>query len=76
MDLAQLHMREGGAAHGDVATIIGRDGEDAITVEELARRTGRTAYEWLTSLGARVPRLATDGGHGPEGASPAGPGAS
>jgi len=58
MDMAQLDAgRSPDASPGDVVTLIGRDGDEAIRVEELAQRTGRTAYEWLTSLGARVPRI-------------------
>lgn len=65
MDLAQLDAGCcPGAAPGDVVTVIGRDGGDAIRVEELAERTGRTAYEWLTSLGARVPRIIRPRGKG------------
>jgi alanine racemase len=58
MDMAQLDAgRSPDASPGDVVTLIGRDGDEAIRVEELAQRTGRTAYEWLTSLGSRVPRI-------------------
>jgi len=58
MDLAQVDLGlRARAQPGDVVTIIGRHGEDAITLEELTARTGRTAYEWLTGLGGRVPRL-------------------
>ncbi|MCZ6650438.1 MAG: alanine racemase [Acidobacteria bacterium] len=58
MDLAQVDLGTRLSAHpGDVVTIIGRHGDAAISLEELAGRTGRTAYEWLTTLGGRVPRL-------------------
>lgn len=58
MDLAQVDLAAvPQAGPGDVVTIIGGHGEQAITVDELATRTGRTVYEWLTSLGGRVPRL-------------------
>ena len=58
MDLAQVDLGTRLRAHpGDVVTIIGRHGDAAISLEELAGRTGRTAYEWLTTLGGRVPRL-------------------
>ncbi len=58
MDLAQVDLGSRlSACPGDVVTIIGRHGEDAITLEELASRTGRTVYEWLTTLGGRIPRL-------------------
>jgi alanine racemase len=64
MDLAQLDAGNGPEADpGDVVTLIGADGGDSIRVEELAERTGRTAYEWLTGLGSRVPRLIRPQGH-------------
>jgi alanine racemase len=42
---------------GDVATLIGRDGRDELTVDEVARRAGTISYEVLTGLTARLPRL-------------------
>ena len=41
---------------GDVATLIGADGEDRITAEEVAQWSGTISYEVLTSLGPRVER--------------------
>ncbi len=41
---------------GDVATLIGGDGADEITVDEFAGWAGTISYEVLTGLGARVPR--------------------
>lgn len=43
-------------AVGDVATLIGRDGSQEITVEELAGKAGTIPYDILTGLGARVHR--------------------
>ena len=60
MDLAQLVLqRDVQVEAGAIATLIGQDGDERITVEELAARTGRSAYQWLTGLGARVPRVYT-----------------
>jgi alanine racemase len=44
----------GGVAVGDVVTLIGRDGEERITAEEVGRWSGSISYEALTSLGHRV----------------------
>jgi alanine racemase len=44
------------AAHGAVATIIGRDGAERQTAEELARRLGTINYEVTCGISARVPR--------------------
>jgi alanine racemase len=45
-----------GVAVGDVATLIGRDGEQVITAEEVAEWSGTISYEVLTSIGSRVER--------------------
>jgi serine/alanine racemase len=45
---------------GDAATLIGRDGADAITAEGAAAWAGTISYEVLTSLGPRVERRYTD----------------
>jgi alanine racemase len=45
---------------GDVATLIGQDGDQRITAEEVAEWSGTISYEVLTSLGARVERRYSD----------------
>jgi alanine racemase len=45
---------------GDTATLIGRDGDEAITAEDAAAWAGTISYEVLTSLGPRVERRYTD----------------
>ncbi|HLU24901.1 MAG TPA: alanine racemase [Longimicrobiales bacterium] len=45
------------AQPGDVATLIGRDGEAEITVDEVAAQAGTISYEILTGLTARLPRV-------------------
>jgi alanine racemase len=42
---------------GDVVTLIGRDGGEEITVDEVARQAGTISYEILTGLGPRLPRV-------------------
>jgi alanine racemase len=42
---------------GDVATILGRDHDEEITVDEVAERAGTISYEILTRLTARLPRV-------------------
>ena len=42
---------------GEPATIIGRDGAQRQTAEELARRIGTINYEVLTGISRRVPRV-------------------
>lgn len=50
------------AAQGDKVTLIGRDGEEMITMEELGELSGRFNYEFACGLGKRVPRVYTKGG--------------
>ena len=44
-------------AVGDVATLIGSQGEERITAEEVAVWSGTISYEVLTSIGPRVERV-------------------
>ena len=50
------------AAAGDEVTLIGRDGGDSITVEELAGLSGRFPYEFVCGIGKRVPRVFYENG--------------
>jgi alanine racemase len=45
------------AYNGDEVTLIGRDGEHAITVEDLAQWAGTIPYEVLTGINTRVSRV-------------------
>jgi alanine racemase len=45
------------ATAGDVATLIGRDGDACITVDEVAQQVGTISYEILTDLTQRLPRV-------------------
>jgi alanine racemase len=45
------------AAIGDEAVLLGQQGNDRITADDLAARTGTIAYEVLCAVGTRVPRL-------------------
>ena len=42
---------------GDVATIIGKDGDEEITALELAEQAGTIPYDILTGIGRRVKRI-------------------
>jgi alanine racemase len=48
------------AAVGDVVTLIGADGSEAITVDEIARWAGTISYEILCGISKRVPRVYKD----------------
>lgn len=45
------------AQTGDTVTLIGRDGDERITMEELGDLSGRFDYEFACGLTARIPRV-------------------
>ncbi len=45
------------AAEGDAVTLIGKDGTEQITMEELGEASGRFNYELACCIGKRVPRI-------------------
>lgn len=46
-----------GAKEGDLVTLIGEDGAERITMEELGELSGRFNYELACDLGSRIPRV-------------------
>jgi alanine racemase len=57
MDAITLDVSDGPEVlAGDVATLIGADGEERITAEEVGEWSGTISYEVLTSIGPRVER--------------------
>jgi alanine racemase len=54
---------------GDTATLIGEDGEERITLDEVATLAGTISYEVLTGLTPRVPRVWLHEEHTGEGSS-------
>lgn len=51
-----------GVCVGDDVTLVGADGEDHITLEELGEKSGRFNYEFACDLGKRIPRVFYRGG--------------
>ena len=49
------------AVPGSLVTLIGRDGEQVISADELGELSGRFNYELICDLGKRIPRLYTGG---------------
>jgi alanine racemase len=71
MDMATIDLTDlPSALAGDVATLIGSDGSEEITLDEVARRCGTISYEILTGLRPRLPRLYLEDGDGPGAAGP------
>jgi alanine racemase len=56
MDMTMIDVTDVPCETGDVATLIGRDGDDHIDVEEIASTGSLSPYEVLTGLRARLPR--------------------
>lgn len=54
-----------GVVTGDKATLIGRDGGQAVHVREVAEAAGTIPYEITCSIGSRVRRVAVDAGAKP-----------
>lgn len=58
MDHTMVGLGEDGSAfNGDDVVLLGGQGENVITVEELAEHAGTIPYEILTSISSRVPRV-------------------
>ncbi|HEY7714129.1 MAG TPA: alanine racemase [Candidatus Binatia bacterium] len=60
MSLIDVTALRGQAALGDEAVIIGRQGREEITADELAAKLGTINYEIVTAISHRVPRLAIE----------------
>jgi alanine racemase len=56
MDMTMIDVTDVPCAIGDVATLIGADGDDQIDVSEVAALGEISPYEVLTSLRGRLPR--------------------
>ncbi|NND84859.1 MAG: alanine racemase [Acidimicrobiia bacterium] len=48
---------DGTAYNGDDVVLIGRDGDEAISIEDVAESAGTVPWEVLTSISPRVPRV-------------------
>jgi alanine racemase len=57
MDQIMVNVEDGTAYNGDEVVLIGEQGGDRLTVEDLALWAGTIPYEILTAVAGRVPRL-------------------
>jgi alanine racemase len=57
MDMTMLDVTGGPCEPGDVVTLLGRDGELHLDLNVIARERGLSAYEILTGLRLRAPRV-------------------
>ncbi|MEW6194949.1 MAG: alanine racemase [Bacteroidota bacterium] len=60
MDQIVVNIENDSAYNGDEVILIGSDGQNSITVEELAQWAGTIPYEILTNINTRVPRVYID----------------
>ena len=56
MDQLMVNIEWGTAYNSDSVTLLGRDGDEVITAEDLAAWAGTIPYEVLTNINTRVPR--------------------
>ncbi len=57
MDQLMVNIGQGEAFNGDEVILVGEQGQDRVSVEELAKRSGVSPYEILVTLNQRVPRV-------------------
>ena len=57
MDQIVVNIEQGSAYNGDEVILLGSDGKNSITCEELADWAGTIPYEILTNINTRVPRV-------------------
>jgi alanine racemase len=57
MDQFMVDVGRAGVEIGAIATLLGPDGDDRITAEELAGRIGTINYEITSRIASRVPRI-------------------
>jgi alanine racemase len=57
MDMTMVDVTDVDCEIGDVATLIGRDGDDVLTVDDVAATAQVLSYELLVGLKLRVPRV-------------------
>lgn len=62
LDVSALAEAGGEVAEGDEVVLLGRQGDEEVGAEELARAGGTIAHEVLTRFGQRLPRLYVAGG--------------
>ena len=62
MDMVMLDVTGMSCEVGDVATLIGRDGNDQLTIEDVGRTGELLTYEILVGLKLRAPRVYVDSG--------------
>jgi alanine racemase len=60
MDMTMFDVTGHACVPGDVVTLIGRDEDSVLTIEDVARDGELSPYELLTGLRQRLPRVYVD----------------
>jgi alanine racemase len=61
MDMVMLDVTDVACEVGDVATLLGRDGNELLTIDDVAATAEMLSYELLVGLKLRAPRVYRDG---------------
>jgi alanine racemase len=62
MDMCMLDVTDvPGVSEGDEVVLIGNRGNERITADDIAAKTGTIAYEVLCGISSRVPRVYLQG---------------
>ena len=57
MDQLMVNIEDGTGYNGDEVVLIGEQGQERITAEDLAEWAATIPYEVLTAISERVPRV-------------------
>lgn len=57
MDQMMVNIGHGEAFNGDEITVVGSDGDQTISIAELAKRANTIPYEILVGINTRIPRI-------------------
>jgi alanine racemase len=60
MSLVDVTPLRGRVQNGDEVVIVGKQGSEEVTADELARRIGTINYEIVTAIARRVPRVVVE----------------
>ena len=60
MDQLMVDCGSDSVARGDQVVLIGAQGSERVTADEWAERVGTIAYEIVSRIGPRVPRVHVD----------------
>ena len=60
MDQLMIDVTDNNAKEGDIVTLIGTDGNETITADELASLYNTIGYEVVCGISKRVPRVYID----------------